>query len=139
MHRLSFLGGAAAAFIVSAASWNVLQSAPVKPMAADGTLGMAMMGAIVSTAGELFHSTGVESVLHLAAGTYAATFVRPLIGCIVQATPSLAPNSITPSIGFTISASHDPNEPTRIVVVTRKASSDLDTDAHFQVMAFCPK
>jgi hypothetical protein len=49
-----------AALVVSAAGWSASQAAPVTPAAADGTLGMAILSAVVGSAGNLVRGAGTS-------------------------------------------------------------------------------
>ena len=95
MHRMSFVAGAAVAFIVSAAGWSVLQSAPVAPAAADKTLGMALMSAVVNQTGSLVRGSGAVSAEQFGLGSYDVRFERSVTDCALSVTLASIDSSTT--------------------------------------------
>ena len=138
MHRMSFVAGAAVAFIVSAAGWSVLQSAPVSPVVADQTFGMAMMSAVVDGTGALAFGSGSESASRLSLGSYSVKFNRPIRGCTFNATSgNIQSGQASASYAFPlVSFDSDPNG---IAIQTYNPGNGLQKDAAFHLMVFCHK
>ena len=99
------------------------------PEAADNTLGMAIMSAVVQSNGTAFSKAGVGSVAKPDTGSYFLDFVRPVTDC----TPMV---SATPSAYASWFITLDP--PNRIEVNTYDAAGAL-TDKYFSIIVFCPQ
>ena len=130
MNRLSFVAGAAAAFIIGA-GWNALHSAPV-PTTADGSQGMATMFASVGALGVLLDGAGAVTVSSGSDGNYDIVFERNVSRCALNAQALEVPKMATPYYvsGNTVS------------VVTGSTSAANIFDYHnapFHLMVFCPR
>jgi hypothetical protein len=138
MHRM-FFAGAVVAFILSAAGWSVIQSATVRPTAADQTLGMALMGALVKYDGTLvLGSGGVVSSSRIQTAVYEIVFDRPVTNCILSATSGGEPSTGTAYV-VQPSPRYPFGMPNNIRVVMYNADASGQLDATFHLMVFCPK
>ncbi len=104
--------------------------------AADGTLGMALMSAVVNSAGTLVRGSGVESAARTGTGTYRVRFTRSIANCTATAN---AGNSVVGGSNTLIYAVIYHWEETAFLV---RMTSPLDisaSDAPFHLIVFCPK
>jgi hypothetical protein len=134
---LSFVAGAAAAFVV-AAGWNALQSAPVAPAAADQTLGAAMMMASVKYDGTLIESVGLKSAARTDVGRHTLIFERSIRGCSLLGVPSAADTNQSFIAGWIVVAYQDPDNPNGVRIQTRLPNQMLG-DLNFQMHVICLK
>ena len=135
MNRLSIVAGAAAAFLVTT-GWSVLQSAPVEPTAADKTLGMALMSALVDSNGTVRGGTGVTSVTFLGTGNYRVFFERSVRDCTFSATVGGEPGGAT-YVGPYANAGYD-SEANAVRVYTF-LNNTTGFSAIFHLLVFCHK
>jgi hypothetical protein len=137
MHRMSFVAGAAAAFVVSAAGWSVLNSATVQPTAADRTLGAAMMYAVVTAEGALVRSSSdVVSATRLGTdGMYDVIFNRNIRSCSYVA--SAGSDGPVNSIAFVSAADVSGN--TAGVRVQTRSSDGINSDIGFGLQVLCAR
>jgi hypothetical protein len=137
MNRLSFVAGAVAAFIVSAASWSVLQSAPVAPAAADQTLGMAQMFAVVAADGTLVRGSGVLEAGAAGGSDYRLVFNRSIASCayfmsiVSTVSDVFAPPGMAGAATIT-------ELPSTLFVSTRDAAGAA-SDRPFHVLVYCTR
>ena len=61
------------------------RSAPIAPAAADQALGMAIMSAVVNSAGNLMRGSGAVSSVRNGVGYYVVTFERSVHDCTISA------------------------------------------------------
>jgi hypothetical protein len=100
--------------------------------AADGTLGMALMGAFVQSDGTLLRGAGATGAAHVSAGTYVVDFVRDASGCYYSATSD--------GNGFTISAAPQAGNVNGVFLeFTRADGSGTLIDSEFYLTVFCAK
>jgi hypothetical protein len=134
---LSFVVGAVAAFLI-ATGWNVLQSAPVAPAAADQTLGMALMSATVDADATLIRGSGaVGSITTGNPGDFVVTFNRDVRDCTYVASVggSISPVAHTANVAASApGVSSGPN-------TVRMTTSNNGTYANypFHLIVFCYK
>src|SRR5687768_12983862 len=81
MNRLSFVAGAATALTLCAAAWGALHYTQAAKAAADGTLGGAIMAAVVHYDGTLVRATGAVSAVKVTNGDYNVAFNRSVQDC----------------------------------------------------------
>ena len=136
MNRISFVAGAAAAFLVTT-GWSVLQSAPVAPTAADNTLGMALMSAVVSSNGTLVRGSGSTAATRTGPANYYVTFERSVRDCAITASVG---RTTAPGGYFygTASANYDAGSPNVMYVLTRTPEG-VGADNDFHLLVFCHK
>jgi len=102
---------------------------PVKA-AADNTLGMALLGAVVNGDGTLHHGAGVVSTSRPNKGTYEVTFNRDITACFATASAQ----------GFAIYASiFVPTTNTLRVFLSTQSTLAVEWDGLFHVTVFCPR
>jgi hypothetical protein len=130
MNRVSFVAGAVAALAVCAAALGGLQYTQPAKAAADGKLGMAMLGAYVGSDAVIRSASGVTSVSSIGNGQYSVIFDRDVSNCIFSGTVANA------SLTFlTVSPYLTPPQ-VRVVVFTTGGTA---VNSNFHVMAFCPR
>ena len=127
-----FLAGAAAALAVSIGV-NALTSPA--PAAADKSLGMAVMSAVIASNGTLVRGAGAVSATRLAAGSYTVTFNRSLADCsfLGGIGAGKAPGHAS---GYVI-AVNPALELDTVKVRTQAISNGADTDGQFHVQVIC--
>jgi hypothetical protein len=137
MNRLLFVAGAAAGFLATA-GWSVLQSAPVKPAAADNTLGMALMHAVVISNGTLARGSGVLSAERNSLGFYFVSFDRSVVNCNHTATLGAPDATFTVPTGQ-LGVAGRPGFPNGVIVATHTSDGTNYADRSFHLMVFCPQ
>ena len=101
------------------------------PEAADGTLGMALLGAVVNADGTLFAGSGVTSFSSFATGGYQVTFDRNVATDCTYATAAVGTSQTYVRI---VARSAGQLQFNTNAVETRAL-----TNASFSVTVFCPK
>lgn len=99
------------------------------PEAADETLGMAIMSAVVLANGSVISKSGVVSVARTDAGKYTVDFVRSVVDCAPVATA-------TPGGSASWFIALDPNY--RIDIETYDPDGAF-ADKYFSIIVFCPQ
>jgi hypothetical protein len=120
MQRLSVL---AAALVLGAATLPAAQAAP------DDTLGMAILGGLVSEDGAITRASGLVNVIHNSTGAYGLFFDRDIQACMFTMTSF----SLTEATVRIASYGGD-----QVVVHVFKPSNNALTNAAFFVNVFCP-
>jgi hypothetical protein len=103
------------------------------PPAPDGTLGMALLGAHVSSDGTtLINSAGATGGVHISTGTYEVDFNRDVSGCFYSAVSfsSLVPVVVEPRSGNANGVF--------LEFVTLDGAHTL-TDSQFYLTVFCAR
>jgi hypothetical protein len=131
-----FIGGAAAALTVASAPWGGLQYTQPAKAAADGTLGMAIMSAIVDGNGALVNGVAVSSS-RIGLGTYEVVFSRSVAGCTFNITAgnTVSQGDALPAYGL----GYYPAAPDRLWALMRHPINGSQIDAPFHLLVFCHK
>jgi hypothetical protein len=98
--------------------------------APDHTLGMALMGGLISPSGELQSGSGITNVQQTGTGEYVIRFERNIVGC------PFATGTIG---GFGVSTAIVGQGQTTLTVWTRLTSDNSAVDDTFSIVVFCPK
>jgi hypothetical protein len=107
------------------------------PRAADGTLGMALMGASVTGTGTLTRGSGVTAAnrIGVSTGEYTVFFDRDITDCIYTAT--IGPGGGGAAVGQISVAQRLLTE--NGVYVATQDSAGAQADRPFHLTVFCPK
>jgi hypothetical protein len=107
----------------------------VAPAAADQTLGMAMMSAVVSSVGLLVNGAGAVSAARIGDGTYNVVFARDVTGCAyVAMAGNINSTGGTTSVyaqGFYLA------DPKGIRILMKDPLTGNHNDGAFHLMVFC--
>jgi hypothetical protein len=122
VRNLKFAALCAAFALVASTGW--LRAAP------DHTLGMALMGGLISPTGQFQAGSGITNVQQTGTGEYVITFERNIVGC------PFATGTIG---GFGVSTAIVGQGQTTLSVWTRLTSDNSAVDDSFSIVVFCPK
>jgi hypothetical protein len=103
----------------------------IKPQAADGTRGMALMGAYLNANGTMASGSGVTSTQRFAPGGYIVLFDRDVATGCTYATAIVGLSQAVIRIIF-LSGN-------QLQFNTNLASTGVLTDTPFSVIVFCPR
>lgn len=101
---------------------------PAAPPAADGTLGVALLAALVQSDGSLLSGSGATGATRLGTGTYEVDFNRDVTGCYYTATPFNA--------GFSIETEPRSGNPNG-VFVSIQFRDGTAADQQFYLIVYC--
>lgn len=98
------------------------------------TQGMALMGAVVRSNGNLEGGAGATGALRSGTGSYKITFTRNIRDCILTASPALLVADSSSGAMTTVFVESDAD----VRVTTRNAAGSY-ADHSFHLSVFCPK
>jgi hypothetical protein len=132
----------AGALSMTPAMVQTAASQPGAPQAADGTLGVALMAAVICSGGGLVRGTGVVSQGRTLNGIYYVVFERSVADCsyvatAASATPTLPPVTFPPNA--VASVSPVVGNAARVNVIMRSNSTSSLVNAAFHLFVFCWK
>lgn len=109
----------------------VVKPSAANPEAADGTRGMALLGAVINADGTLFAGSGVTSSSRFVLGGYRVFFDRNVVPDCTYATAAVGTSQTYVRI-----VARSTNE---LQFNTNAVETRALTDASFSVTVFCPK
>ena len=127
------------AIVIAAVSLagSVIAGPNVKPAAADQTLGMALMSAVVNADGSLARGSGAVSSVRTTTGQYRVIFDRPIRDCTFTASGGGA----TPGLSYLTTANvwSLPNDESGVGVITSANTTAADINSGFHLLVFCAR